>query len=216
MDWQERMRKAEKNYFVFGIVAAILMVVVGVVMIVNPLVSLRALLWIIILGFLVGGIFRIVAYVKMPYWLRQGYSLTIGILDIICCVLLAIPAINQPLLTDQIFILFIGFMFGFFALFAGINTIAGSGVVKRMGGSAGWTIAAGVLEIIAGIMLLMIPQVGSAFLMVFLGIVFIMCGFSLFSAAIDLKNRAKTFREYMDGQGVFDPENDPFIRWKMH
>ncbi|MGI6590131.1 MAG: HdeD family acid-resistance protein [Eggerthellaceae bacterium] len=217
MNWQEQVRKTEKHSFVFGIIAAILMLVIGIAMLCNPLASLRALLWIIIVGFFVGGIFRIYSYTQMPYWLRQGYSLTIGILDIICGVLIMVPAINQPLLTDEVFAIFMGCVVGVFALFAGINTLASSGIIRRMGGSIGWTIAAGILEVIAGILLIMVPQFGSAFLMVALALVFIMGGVSLFAAAIDLRNRAKAFEDYMNrADTVFDPDTDPFINWKMH
>lgn len=217
MDWQEQVEKTGKHSFIFGIIAAVLMAVIGIVMLCHPLASLRALLWVIILGFLVGGLYRIFSYAQMPYWLRQGYSLTIGILDLVCGVLIAIPAIDEPLVANEMFSLFIGCMLGIFALFAGINTLASSGIVRRMGGSTGWTIASGILEVVAGILLIMVPQFGSAFLMIVLAFVFIMSGVSLFAVAIDLRNRARAFKEYMGSPDAeFDPVNDPFINWKMH
>ena len=217
MDWQERIEKNAKGHFAFGIVAAVLMVIVGIVMLCNPVRSLRAIVWLVIVGVLVAGIFRIVSYVRMRYWIRQGFTLVIGIIDLICGVALCFAAVSAPLLTDEMFVLFIGFMFAFEMLFAGANMLASTGVVKRMGGGTGWLIASGVLSIIAAILLLMVPAVGTVFLMYALAFALIVGGIGLAASAIDLKNRSKAFKEYMQGPGSpFDPDNDPFFRWKMH
>lgn len=216
-DWKDKLEKNMKSHFVFGIIAAILMVIVGIVMCVNPAASLRALVWLIIIAFLVAGIFRIVSYTRMPYWIRQGFTLVIGIIDILCAIALCFSAVSAPLATDEIFAIFIGLMFAFDMLFAGVNTLASVGVVKRMGGGTGWLIASGILLIISSMLLFMVPISGTVFLMYALAFAFIVGGISLFASTIDLKNRSKSFEEYMENNAsTFDPENDPFVRWKMH
>lgn len=215
MDWKDRIEKSVKQFFPLGIVVAVLMAVLGVVMLFNPAGSLRGLVWLIVIGFTAGGIFRIVSYVKMPYWMRQGYTLVIGILDVLCGVMLIISAVTQPVITDEVFVWMVGFMFGFYALFAGIVTISGTGVAKRMGESTGWLVFAGVLEIIAGITLLMVPAVGTYFLMYALAFAFIVGGVNLFATTMDFKKRANAIGDYMDQNGdAFDPDKDPFSIWK--
>lgn len=217
MDWKDTIEKNVKGGFAFGIVAAILMVVIGIMMLVNPAASLHAIVWVLIFGMIVAGVFRLVSYAKMPYWIRQGYTLVIGIIDLICGVMLAVAATSAPLATDEVFGLFIGLMFAFDMMFAGCNMLAGTGIVKRMGGSTGWLVASGILMIIASVLLLMVPMTGTVVLMFALAFALIVGGFSLLTSAIDLRNRAKTFKEYADQHGTdFDPENDPFFRWKMH
>lgn len=213
-EWKGQTRGNVRKHFVFGIIAAILMVVIGIVMLVSPAESLRAILWIIALGFLVGGIFRIVSTQRMPYVLRQGFSMGTGVIDIICSIMLIVAMVADPVGTGTVFVWFIGFMFAFYALFAGVNTIAGSGLVKRMGGSSGWLIASGVLEIIAGVLLLFTPQVGTLFLMYALAFTFIVSGISLFATAIDLRNRFRSLDDLADRMSEsFDP-NDPFGVWR--
>lgn len=217
MDWKDTLEKNAKGYFAFGIVAAILMVVIGIMMLVNPAASLHAIVWVLIFGLVVAGVFRLVSYAKMPYWIRQGYTLVIGIIDLICALMIGFSAVSAPLATDEVFGLFIGLLFAFDMLFAGCNMLAGTGVVKRMGGSTGWLVASGILMIVASVLLLMVPMTGTVVLMFALAFALIVGGFSLLTSAIDLRNRAKTFKQYADGRGAdFDPENDPFFRWKMH
>ena len=84
-----------------------------------------------------------------------------------------------------------------------------------MGESTGWLVFAGVLEIIAGITLLMVPAVGTYFLMYALAFAFIVGGVNLFATTMDFKKRANAIGDYMDQNGdAFDPDKDPFSIWK--
>lgn len=207
-NWRERVQSVAKSYSTYGIVAGILMLVIGFITLFSPAASLTAILWLIVIGFLVAGIFRISAYNKMPYMLRQGFSLTTGIIDIVCSVLMIICMISNPDATDTVFVLFMGYMFAFYAIFAGINSISESGLVGRLGGSRGWLIFSGVLELIAGTLLMFMPQVGTLFLMYMLGFVFISGGISLIATSLDLRNRAKSMNEAADRlDDDFDPDN---------
>lgn len=208
--WSEQVKHAVKQHVVFGIIAGVLMVVLGIVMIFKPLAALGALLWLLAIGFFVGGIFRIVAYVRMPVMLRQGFSLATGVIDVLCGVMLVVAMAQNPAATDTMFGWFIGFLFGFYALFAGVNALAGSGAVKRMGGSSGWLVASGILEIIAGVLLLFVPMAGTMFIMYLLAFTFIAAGISLFATSLDLKNRVRSLEDLEDRNNIDIDPSDPF------
>lgn len=217
MDWKDKSRNVAKHAYRGGIVASILMVVLGVLITVNPQASLVTLVWLMIAGFLIGGVYRIVTYGQMPYWLRPGYSLATGIMDVVCGILLALAAMNSPAYTYDVFVVMIGLMLAFELLFAGVNQLSSAGVVRRMGGSSGWAVAGGVLDLIAGILLLMTPGMGTLALMYVLAFSLIISGISVFSTSLDVKNRAKALGDYIDDMDEpFDPDNDPFFSWKRH
>ncbi len=211
----DEVRREVKRHYIGGIVAAVLMVALGAVMLFWPVESLAAILWIIAIVFLVVGVYRVVAYIRMPYFLQQSFSLAIGILDIICSIVMLVSMASDPLMTSSVFAWFIGFMFGFYALFAGVNLLAGSGFVRRLGGSSGWLVASGILELIAGILLLSVPLSGGVFLMYLLALAFIVGGASLIATAVDLKNRIHSFEraaEELEAEHV--NLNDPFFMWR--
>jgi uncharacterized membrane protein HdeD (DUF308 family) len=217
MDWKDKSRNVAKHVYRGGIVASILMVVLGVLITINPQASLVTLVWLMIAGFLIGGVYRIVTYGQMPYWLRPGYSLATGIMDVVCGILLALAAMNSPAYTYDVFVVMIGLMLAFELLFAGVNQLSSAGVVRRMGGSSGWAVAGGVLDLIAGILLLMTPGMGTLALMYVLAFSLIVSGISVFSTSLDVKNRAKALGDYIDDMDEpFDPDNDPFFSWKRH
>lgn len=215
MNWEEDLKKSLKGRSTGMLIAAIVTIIIGIFLIINPAVSLRAILWILVIGMVIAGISSIVAYSKMSYWIRQGYSLVTGIVELVCAVLLLACLIAAPNMTDELFAIFIGFMFAFCMMFAGISTLSGASVTRRLGGSVGWVVFGGVLEIIAAIMLLFAPQFGTYFLMIMLGITLIIVGIDLLALTIDLRNRAKAFVDYANKNDSFDPTNDPFINW-MH
>ena len=217
MDWKDRAQDVAKRVYRGGIVASVLMVVLGVLITVNPQASLVTLVWLMIAGLLVGGIYRIETYGQMPYWLRPGYSLATGVMDVVCGILLALAAMNSPAFTYDVFVVMIGLMLALELLFAGINLLSSAGVVRRMGGSSGWAIVGGVLDLVAGILLLMAPGMGTLMLMYVLAFSLIVSGISVFSTSVDVKNRAKALGDYIDGlDEPFDPDNDRFFSWKRH
>ena len=217
MDWKEKVENSAKHASTGGIIAAILMIVLGVFILINPGASLVTLVWLLIVGLVVGGVYRIITYGQMPYWLRPGYSLATGIMDLVCGILLAIAAVNSPAFTYDVFVTIIGLMFAFELLFAGVNQLSSVGVIRRMGGSTGWATAGGVLDLIAGFLLFMSPALGTVTLMYIMAFSLIVGGISVFSTSIDVKNRAKAFNQYMDElDEPFDPDNDPFVNWKRH
>lgn len=211
MNWKEEAAKDAKSLSRWGIAAAIVMVVFGFVMLFNPAAMLRTLVWVLVLGMIVGGAFRLYAYYKTPAWLRSGYNMVIGVLDLLCGALLLASAVQAPVITDEMFALFIGYMFGFATIISGIDTLAGTSMVRRLGAGSGWLVAGGVLELIAGVLLVMAPSIGTFFLMFALAFALIVGGLNLFAASIDMRNRIDAFSQYADTiEGGFDPESSPF------
>lgn len=217
MDWKRELEQLSKSSFTGGVIAALVMIALGIAMLCNPQASLGTIVWLMIIGFFAAGLYRVIAYGKMPYWIRQGFSLVTGVMDIVVSVLMAIAAINEPVLTEDTFALVVGFMFAFEMLFAGINTLSATGVVSRMGGGTGWLVASGVLDIVAAFLLFSAPVASTVVLMYFLAFALIVGGISIIATALDIKNRAKAFRAYIDDSDEpFDPDNDPFFTWKRH
>lgn len=217
MDWKEKVNKVAKSSFTGGVVAAIVMIVLGLLILFNPRESITTLVWLIVVGFVGAGVTRIVSYTNMPYWIRPGYSLVTGVMDILCGIMLAVAAVNSPAITDSVFAIIVGFMFAFELLFAGVNELSSVGVLKRMGGSTGWAIFAGILDIVAALLLFTSPVASTIMLMYFLAFALIVGGISVLSTSIDVRNRAKAFNDYVDGlDEPFDPDNDPFVNWKRH
>ena len=217
MNWRDKVTKAAKRSLTGGIVAAIIMIVLGLCILFNPGASLTTMVWLLIVGLLMCGIFRIVSYGEMPYWFRPGYSLVTGVMDVICGLLLATAAVNSPAITDEVFVVMVGFMFAFGLLVSGINQLSSIGVIQRMGGSTGWATCSAIIDIVAAILLFMSPAASTIVLMYTLSFALIAGGLSVLSTSLDVKNRAKAFGDYMDKlDEPFDPDNDPFINWKRH
>lgn len=214
MDWQDELEKDLKSMVPFGYVTAVLMIILGIVMLFNPVGSLSGLLWVLIVGMALCGVGRLVMYGKAPAMLKQGFTLVMGIIDLVCAIMLGYCAAAAPQVTNEMFSFFIGIMLGFYAIIAGINSISATTFVRRLGGSSGFMTAAGVLDIIAGILLLAVPNVGAFFIMFALGFACIAAGINLFAATTDAKNRAKAFKEFQDNNGKpFDPDDDSFTTW---
>ena len=214
MDWKDQMEKNVRTFVPLGYVTAVLLLIVGVIMFVNPLGSMSALLWCLVAGLFLAGCFRISHYAQAPLWLRQGFGPAMGTIDIVCSIMLGIAAGQNPDATDAVFAVMVSMLLGFYLMIAGINSIAGSSAVRRIGGSSGWLVAAGVIDIIASIGLLAVPAVGAYFLVFAIGIGCIAGSINLFAATTDNKNRAKAFRDYSNKDGSpFDPNDDSFTTW---
>jgi hypothetical protein len=59
MDWKDQMEKNVRTFVPLGYVTAVLLLIVGVIMFVNPLGSMSALLWCLVAGLFLAGCFRI-------------------------------------------------------------------------------------------------------------------------------------------------------------
>ncbi|MDL2238259.1 DUF308 domain-containing protein [Christensenellaceae bacterium OttesenSCG-928-K19] len=153
-----------------GIIIAICMIVLGILLWIRPLVMGAVLAYIATIGFVLYGIFQIVVYVRTESEYRNGWTLANGIIFIALGVLMLF---SGPLATMEMFV----FVLAFLALFGGINQITSYSALKKAGEpGAGWVLASGIINIILGIMLIVMPLLSVWMIDVFLGVYLLIGG----------------------------------------
>lgn len=150
-DLKNNWNKRVKSVKVWGIIASILMIIVGILCLIYPLQTTYGLEVFASLVLLCLGIWGVVRYVKMPAVLRTGVGLASSILNILLGImLLTSPA---PALLETF-----GFLFGLDLMMLGFEQTTGAGRLHLFGiMDTGWMTVDGVLNIICGFLLLMTP-----------------------------------------------------------
>jgi uncharacterized membrane protein HdeD (DUF308 family) len=98
---------------------------------------------------------------------RSAGDRVLMILRTIVDVAAAVVAIAYPGPTAEVLTLIIGF----YVIVAGVVEIAGSRTLSRLGtGGAGWLVAGGLLSIVAGVLLVVWPDIGAVTLAVVFGV----------------------------------------------
>jgi uncharacterized membrane protein HdeD (DUF308 family) len=175
--------EAIKRNRLIGIIAAIAMILFGVLFIALPLNMAYLTEIFAMCGFIVYGVFRIVTYVKTPSELRMGWTLANGILSVI----LGILIVSAP---AEIVIASFAFLLGFFAISGGINQIVMSSTIKRMTGvSPAWIVTSGIINLLLGVFLIVSPFVLTAALELLFGIYLIAGGIALAVEALGRSSR---------------------------
>jgi uncharacterized membrane protein HdeD (DUF308 family) len=135
----------------FGIIAAVVMILFGVLFVASPLGMAYLTEVFVMCGLIVYGVFRIVAYVRTPAEARAGWTLANGIISIVLgVIILSAP----PVVVIEAF----AFILGFFAISSGINLIVMSGQIKRETGTGStWAVVSGVINLVMGVFLVISP-----------------------------------------------------------
>lgn len=144
----------------YGYLAGVITTILGVLIFLRPVSSSAFVTWLMIFGLLIFGIAKFFMYFRMPKIIRSGWSLAIGIMSIIAACILISDIANAPLATTISLQTFVGYFIGFECIFSGINSLCNANIVAAMGGSKGLTIAAGIIEIICGILVVCSPLLG--------------------------------------------------------
>ncbi|MGV8906832.1 MAG: HdeD family acid-resistance protein [Acetobacterium sp.] len=159
-----------------GIVVSILMVFFGIGVLMAPLFFVSIMIWIFVIGLMINGVFHIFDYARCD--VKNGWTLTTGILAIILSILLIFAPTFSKAET-------FAFMLSFMALFTGINQIAASSVMKKLGGSgSGWLLTSGIINIILGFFFIFNPYVMLFTFSIIAGIYLIVGGIALFAATM--------------------------------
>jgi uncharacterized membrane protein HdeD (DUF308 family) len=166
--------KVIREYKLLGIIAAIAMILFGVLFVALPLDMAYLTEIFAMCGFIVYGAFRIVSYIRTPARTRRGaWTLANGILSVI----LGILIVSAP---AEIVVASFAFILGFFAISGGINQIVMSGTIKRETGmSSAGVIVSGIINLVMGIFLLISPFALTAALEFVFGIYLIVGGVTL-------------------------------------
>ena len=166
-----------------GIVIAIVMVVLGVLIFLAPLIMGLGIAYLVTIGFIVYGIFEIVAYVRTPADERNGWTIANGIIFTLLGVLILAEALGGQLGRLNMISTF-SFIIGFFALFSGITQISSYGAFKREHAEgAGWILASGIITLILGILVICAPIMGWFTMEWVFAIYLIVGGIALFAEA---------------------------------
>ncbi len=175
MNMNDVTRKITKGNKIAGIVVSIIMIVLGILFIVRPLITDVIATYIATAGFVVFGIFQIVAYFRTPADIRNGWALANGIIFVVMGVILFANDAASMLVTFT-------YLLGFLALFNGITQITSYAAFKKSGTEgSGWVLASAIINIILGIFFLISPFAAAWAIAYVLGIYLIVGGVALFA-----------------------------------
>ena len=183
MDMNGIARKMSGGNKTAGIVIAICMVVIGVLILLAPYTMGIGIGYFVTAGFIVYGIFEIIAYVRIHPDLRNGWTLANGIIFTLIGLLILIEALGSHIGKLNMLSTF-SFIIGFFALFGGITQISSYGAFKRAGEpGTGWILASGIINLILGILIICAPITGFFTLEWIFAFYLIVGGVALFAEA---------------------------------
>ena len=187
----ERTKETFKSLRSLGIIMSVLMIIMGAVLFIIPTLAAAIAVWSMVLGILFYGILDIVVYFKLPKESRDGNDLGMGIIWIVIGLFLTYGCLfasdAAQLVAWGTFEYTIAFMVSFSCIFSGIKAFTFCSTAKSMGQSTAGFIFGGILNIIAGIIILTYP-IGSAItLTVFYGLFLLICGISLLCRVLSCK-----------------------------
>jgi|GEM_PF-5084232 len=176
-----------KSMKTIGIVASVIIMLLGICMFIRPLATGGAMIWILVAGVLVRGIEEIVSYFKMPKGERDGFLLASGIITTLISVLLILRGFNMSFMVTASLEACVATMLGITCMFSGIGRIISSGVIKKMGGSRTLAILGGVMELICGVAVLGAPIMSLYAITVAFGIYLFIMGAALLFRSLSIK-----------------------------
>lgn len=176
-NWNRRVKSVK----VWGIIASILMIIVGVLCLVFPIQTTYGLEVFASLVLLCLGIWGVVRYVKMPAVLRTGVGLASSILNILLGIMLVTSPAESLLMT-------FGFLFGLDLLMLGFEQVTATGRLQMFGiVDTGWMTLDGVLNIICGFILLFSPFASIFAISVIFAFYLLVGGITLLIGCINMK-----------------------------
>lgn len=179
---KQNWNKNVKSMRIWGFIASIFMIVIGVLCMIYPVQTTYFIEILASVALLLFGIWEVVRYTQRSWFLRTGVSLASGILNIILALMLLSSPAEDMLLS-------FGFLFGLDLLMLGFEQVTTTGRLHMIGiADTGWLTASGVINIIVGMMLLIMPMASIAAVSVLLAIYLIFGGISLFMMSINAKD----------------------------
>jgi uncharacterized membrane protein HdeD (DUF308 family) len=163
----------------------IFMAIFGIIALVSPGIALLTLVWVFGFYAIIDGVAAIVIGIRTrgePHWV---WTIVQGVIS----VLAGIIALIWPGMTALVML----FVVGFWAILLGIGEIAAAFASRKSGATDwGWTLAAGILNIIFGIVLLIWPAGGILALIWLVGIFALAGGIALIVLAFRVRSVAKS------------------------
>ena len=175
-DFRDKISESFKKMKALGIIASIIMVLLGACTVISPFGT--GMVWLIIafIAIFINGIANIVEFCKMPKGAKNGGTLALGILWIVIAALFLFGRADIIPITEEVLLFVLGFMFGFNCIFSGIMEIAS----MNMYANSGLAVLSGILYILIGLLVITAPFVAGVTLLWLVGILTIVAGVSLF------------------------------------
>ncbi|MGN0363623.1 MAG: HdeD family acid-resistance protein [Bilifractor sp.] len=178
---RERWNSHVKSVRIWGFIAAVLMIIMGIVCMIFPVQTTYVIEVFASAALLLWGIWEIVSYFQRPVILRTGVSLMSGILNVI----LGIMLLTSP--ADELLIFF-GFLFGLDLMMVGFEQLTLTGTFHAFGViNTGWMTFDGILNILVGIILLFMPIASVSAVSVLLSFYLLAGGITLLIECINAK-----------------------------
>jgi uncharacterized membrane protein HdeD (DUF308 family) len=161
-----------------------LTVIFGIIALASPGIALLSLVWVFGIYAILDGIAAVVLGIRSrgePHWV---WTLVQGVVS----VLAGLVALVWPGVTAFALL----FVIAFWAILLGIGEIGGAFAARKRGSNAwGWTLAAGVLNVVFGVLLLIWPSSGILTLVWLVGIFAVAGGIALIVLAFRVRSVAK-------------------------
>jgi uncharacterized membrane protein HdeD (DUF308 family) len=177
--------KAAKAVWWLVLMRGIFMVIFGIIALVSPGIALLTLVWLFGLYAILDGITAIVIGIRTrgePHWV---WTIVQGVVSVLAGVIALIwPGVTALALL---------FVVAFWAIVLGIGEIGGAFASRNSGSNAwGWTLAAGILNVIFGVLLLIWPASGILTLIWLVGIFTLAGGIALIVLAFRVRSVTKS------------------------
>lgn len=163
----------------------ILMFLCGIISLVWPGIALLSLVWLFGIYAILDGVTAIVIGARTrgePHW---GWTVVQGVVS----VLAGLVALIWPGVTALALL----FVIAFWAIIMGIGEIGGAFASRKRGSNAwGWTLAAGILNVVFGLLLLVWPSTGILALVWLVGVFTLAGGIALIVLAFRVRSAARS------------------------
>jgi uncharacterized membrane protein HdeD (DUF308 family) len=177
------IKSAAKAVWWLVLLRGIFMVIFGLIALVSPGIALLTLVWLFGFYAILDGVAAIMIGIRTrgePHWV---WTIVQGVVSVLAGVI----ALIWPGLTALALL----FVVAFWAIVLGIGEIGGAFASRRRRSTSwGWTLAAGILNVIFGILLLIWPASGILTLVWLVGIFTLVGGLALIVLAFRVRSVA--------------------------
>jgi uncharacterized membrane protein HdeD (DUF308 family) len=179
------VQSVAKTVWWLVLLRGVLMVLFGIIALVSPGIALLTLVWVFGIYAILDGIAAVALGIRTrdePHWV---WTIVQGVVS----VLAGLVALVWPGVTALALL----FLIAFWAILLGVGEIGGAFAARRRGSNAwGWTLAAGVLNVVFGVLLLIWPGSGVLTLVWLVGIFALAGGIALIVLAFRVRSVARS------------------------
>lgn len=184
---KELLVKRVKQHKIMGCIIAACMIVLGLLLLVMPASVGFAVNYAVAVGILLMGVYEVIAFFRTTPSFRNEGTLASGVILVLMGIVIIILSVGDP--ANQITMMGIfTTVLGFFALYRGIMEFFSYSRFKQLDAKdTGWLVTSGVLNLIIGILMVILPFTGLVSVALVLGMYLIVAGIALFAEAISGK-----------------------------